>query len=53
MAAQAILETEAPLSEFEKLRINAHFIAHGIDVLILPPGVSLALMMRDNCDDDD
>ena len=52
MAAQAILETEAPLSEVDKLRINAHFIAHGIDVLILPPGVSLALMTGNDCDDD-
>ena len=46
---------DADLSQMERLRIAAQLAAHGIDCLILPPGVSLALMSGTDCDplDDD
>ena len=46
---------DAAISQVDRLRIAAQLAAHGIDCLILPPGVSLALMSGADCDplDDD
>lgn len=51
----AVFEAENQLSSIDSLRIAAQLAAHGIDCLILPPGVSLAVMTGSECDplDDD
>lgn len=47
MAQHAVIETDEPIGAVERLKIEAHFASHGIDLLILPPGVRVAVMADD------
>lgn len=50
------VSSDATLTQCQRLSIAAQLAAHGIDCLILPPGVSLAAMSgseRDPLDDDE
>ena len=53
MTAHAVLETDQPINQVDRLRIEAHFAAHGIDALILPPGVRVAFIGGEELDTDD
>lgn len=51
----AILECDAAISEAAKLDVIARLAAHGIDAVILPPGMTLAAIRggTDPLEDDD
>lgn len=51
----AILECDAAIPEAAKLDVIARLAAHGIDAVILPPGMTLAAIRggTDPFDDDD
>ena len=48
MDKHAVLETDQAIPEVKRMEIRAHFAAHGVDALILPPGVRVAVMADDN-----
>lgn len=46
----AVFQCDDTVSQSQRLAIIAQFAAHGIDVAILPAGMSLALVADSECD---
>lgn len=53
MQNHAVLETDQTIPEVKQMEIRAHFAAHGIDALILPPGVRVSFISDSDTPEDE